>query len=89
MQAAPVSRPVDYVIARSIPIGTHVVEAIMPKRKRKLARKIGTVTKSSLTGDVEYGHDTDEDGYLGEDDVDFLKELEEEGRLTFLKDLAP
>ena len=66
-----------------------MVETIMPKRKRKLARKIGTVAKSSLTGDVECGHDTDEDGYLGEDDVDFLKELEEEGRLTFLKDLAP
>ena len=50
-----------------------MVEAIMPKRKRKLARKIGTVAKSSLTGDVECGHDTDEDGYLGDDDADFLK----------------
>ena len=66
-----------------------MVEPIMPKRKRKLARKIGSLRKSSLAGDVEYGHDTDEDGHLGEDDIDFLKGLGEEGRLAFLRDLAP
>lgn len=68
-----------------------MVELIMPKskRKRKLARKIQTLTKSSLAGDEEHGHDTDGDGYLEEDDVDFLKGLGEEGRLAFLRDLAP
>ena len=74
-------------------LGTHVVEPIMPKaktkRKRKLATKVRTLTKSSLAGNEEWGHDTDGDGYLGEDDVDFLKGLGEEGRLTFLRDLAP
>ena len=86
-------KPASRTLAKGVACGTHVVEPIMPKaktkRKRKLATKVRTLTKSPLAGNEEWGHDTDGDGYLGEDDVDFLKGLGEEGRLTFLRDLAP
>lgn len=74
-------------------VGTKKYAPTMPKRKRKawkVARGLtGSVVKSSVAEVVEHGRDADSDGISEEEDVDFIKEGLEEGRLAFLKDLVP
>lgn len=82
------------VITRGIPgtRGAKKYAPTMPKRKRKawkVARGLaGSVVKSSVAEVVEHGRDADSDG-ISEEDVDFIREELEEGRLAFLKDLVP
>ena len=62
----------------------------MPKRKRKVASGLRrTVAKSSTAAAVEREHDADSDGISEDEDVEFIKQGLEDGRLAFLKDLVP